>query len=57
MKKDALEWLDNCDRIAENEDGSQFCGFDDEETGTTTWYDEDGNCDSTTEIPREYEFR
>ena len=57
MRKNSLAWLDNCDRIAENEDGSRFYGFDDEETGTTTWYDEDGNCDSTTEIPREYEFR
>lgn len=54
MRKNSLAWLDNCDRIAENEDGSRFYGFDDEETGTTTWYDEDGNCDSTTEIPREF---
>ena len=56
MRKESLAWLDNCDRVSENEDGSRFYGFDDEETGTTTWYDEDGNCDSITDIPREYGF-
>ena len=56
MRKESLAWLDDCDRVSENEDGSRFYGFDDEETGTTTWYDEDGNCDSITDIPREYGF-
>ena len=51
-KTKQLDWLNRCDRTSTNEDGSRFYGFDDEETDTTTWYDEDGNLDSTTEIPK-----
>ena len=46
-----LNWLGKCDRTSTNDDGSKFYGFDDEETGTTTWYDEDGNTDCVTETP------
>ena len=51
MKNNDLNWLDKYDRISINDDGSKFYGFDDEETGTTIWYDEEGNCDSVTETP------
>ena len=51
MGKRSTPWLDDCDRIDENEDGSRFYGFDDDDSDTTTWYDEDGNCDSITETP------
>lgn len=42
------------DRFERNEsDGKEFYGYDDKESGTTTWYDEDGNCDSVTNTPSE----
>ena len=53
MRKNGLEWLEKCDRTATNEDGSRFYRFDDEDSGTTTWYDENGNCDSMTNIPQD----
>ena len=32
------------DRESTNEsDGQHFVGYDDKETGTTAWYDDDGN--------------
>ena len=52
-------WFDpsDADRISVNQsDGQKFFGFDDEETGTTAWYDEDGNLDSVTDTPRDYDF-
>ena len=39
------------DRKSTNDDGSVFYGYDDEETGTTTWYTEDGTCDCKTDTP------
>lgn len=48
-----VDWLNDCDRTSTNEDGSKFFGFDDEETGKTTWYDEDGNLDCETPIPND----
>lgn len=40
------------DRYERNEsDGMGFYGYDDEETGTTEWYTEDGVLDSITDIP------
>ena len=37
------------DRESVNEsDGQRFYGYDDEETRTTAWYDEDGNLDCVT---------
>ena len=40
-----------CDREATNEsDGQHFYGYDNGD-GTTTWYDESGNCDCTTDTP------
>ena len=42
-----------CDREKTNDsDGHTFYGYDNDD-GTTTWYDEDGHCDSTTDIPDE----
>lgn len=39
------------DRTSTNEsDGQVFYGYDDGE-GTTTWYTEDGTCDSQTSTP------
>ena len=35
-------------------DGSVFYGYD-EENGRTIWYDSDGNVDSITETPDEWE--
>ena len=49
-----VDWLNDCDRTSTNEDGSKFFGFDDEETGKTTWYDEDGNLDCETQIPNDW---
>ncbi len=47
-----MEPFDDYDRFERNEsDGMGFYGYDDEETGTTIWYDEDGNCDCITETP------
>lgn len=51
-KTASLDWLKKYDRTSTNDDGSVFYGFDDEETDTTTWYDENGNLDSVTEIPK-----
>ncbi len=42
------------DRIWRNKDGSVFYGYDDED-GTTTWYDPNGNLDSITDTPDEDE--
>ena len=40
-----------CDRETTNEsDGQHFYGYDNDD-GTTTWYGEDGHCDSTTDTP------
>ena len=40
------------DRTETNDDdGQKFYGYDDEETGTTTWYDEDGTLDCETPTP------
>lgn len=39
------------DRKSRNEDGTVFWGYDDKDRGTTTWYDSDGTCDSSTETP------
>ena len=40
------------DRESVNEsDGQHFVGYDDEETGTTAWYDDDGNLDCVTDTP------
>ena len=55
-KDRSLSWLDKCDRTSTNEDGSKFFGFDDEETGKTTWYDEDGNLDCETPIPNDWDM-
>ena len=41
-----------CDREATNDDGQHFYGYDDGE-GTTTWYDESGGCDCTTDTPED----
>ena len=45
------DWMEDAewDRTIE-QDGHTFYGSDDGE-GTTVWYDEDGNCDSTTPTP------
>lgn len=40
-----------CDREATNsDDGQHFYGYDNDD-GTTTWYDESGCCDCTTDTP------
>lgn len=50
MSYDPFGWGD-CDRESTNEDdGSHFYGYDSDD-GTTTWYGEDGTCDSVTETP------
>ena len=46
---DPFGWGD-CDRETTNDDGHVFYGYDNDD-GTTTWYDEDGHCDSTTDTP------
>ena len=56
LRRKAWFDLSKCDRESTNADGSKFFGFDDEETGTTAWYDEDGNLDSVTDTPRDYDF-
>ena len=55
MKYNDLDWLDNCDRTSDNEDGSRFYGFDDD-NGKTVWYDEDGNCDCMTDTPNDWSW-
>lgn len=43
--------LGDFDRESTNEsDGAHFFGSDNED-GTTTWYDDDGNCDCITPTP------
>lgn len=39
------------DRKSTNDDGTVFYGYDDKDTGSTTWYDKDGNCDCQTDTP------
>lgn len=40
------------DRTTTNDsDGQVFYGYDDEDTGTTAWYTEDGCLDSETNTP------
>ena len=40
---------ENADHVYTNEsDGMTFYGYDDDDTGTTSWYDEDGNLDCDT---------
>lgn len=40
------------DRWEQNEsDGMIFYGYDDEDTGTTDWYTENGELDCTTDTP------
>ena len=40
------------DRVDVNEsDGMVFYGYDDHDSGTTTWYTEDGSCDCVTATP------
>ena len=42
------------DREYTNEsDGQHFVGYDDEETGTTAGYDDDGNLDCITDTPHD----
>lgn len=44
--------FDDYDRIDVNDsDGQVFYGYDDEDTGTTTWYDKDGGLDCITPTP------
>ena len=43
---------DGYDRIDVNEsDGQVFYGFDDKESGRTTWYDQNGSPDCITDTP------
>lgn len=47
------DWMEDTDwdRTKTNDsDGQTFYGSDNDD-GTTTWYDEDGHCDSTTSTP------
>lgn len=45
------------DRWEENEsDGQILYGYDDEETGTTDWYTEDGVLDCTIETPSDEDW-
>ena len=51
-KRNAFFEPKNYDRKSVNEsDGQCFFGYDDEESGTTAWYDEDGNLDCLTRKP------
>lgn len=43
------------DRTWKNDDGQTFYGVDDEDTGTTEWYDGSGGLDSVTDTPSEDE--
>lgn len=44
------------DHFERNEtDGMGFYGYDDEESGMTDWYTEDGILDSRTETPKDNE--
>ena len=38
------------DRTSVNEDGTVFYGYDNDD-GWTTWYGEDGTCDSRSQTP------
>lgn len=52
-----MGFFDDYDRFERNEsDGQGFYGYDDEETGTTEWYTEDGVLDSVTETPADDEW-
>ena len=51
MKKKRLGWLNQCDRTYTDKNGTHYFGFDDEESGVTVWYDEDGQFDSMRAIP------
>lgn len=43
---------DDYDRVSVNEsDGMTFYGYDDSDTGRTTWYTEDGTLDCVTDTP------
>ena len=42
------------DRIWRNDDGSEFFGQDDE-NGKTTWYDSEGNLDSISDTPSDWD--
>ena len=47
----------NYDRVHINEDdGQTFYGYDDEETGRTDWYKEDGTLDSVTDTPSDDDY-
>lgn len=42
------------DRVDRNKsDGRTFFGFDDKKSGTTDWYDKDGNLDSYSKTPND----
>lgn len=36
-------------------EGMEFAGYDDQEDGTTAWYDKSGFLDCVTDIPDEFE--
>lgn len=51
-----MGFLNDYDRFERNEsDGQGFYGYDDEKTGTTEWYTEDGVLDSVTKTPSDDE--
>ena len=54
--KNMSNWYDEPDRYWHNNctDGEVFAGYDSED-GYTDWYDKDGNLDSRTETPSEWE--
>ncbi len=43
------------DRQRTDKDGTCYYGYDDEEDGTTAWYDGNGYLDSVSETPDEFE--
>ena len=52
-------WMSNkdFDRTYTNKsDGQNFFGYDDEDTGTTDWYTEDGVLDSSTPTPSDDDY-
>ena len=50
FNSDPFGWGE-CDREKTDEDGRKYYGHDEEESGTTTWYDESGTCDCNTDTP------
>ena len=59
MQRKRRTWFDpeEADRVSINpSDGQRFFGFDDEDDGTTAWYDEDGNLDCILPTPRDYDI-